>query len=316
MQRFRLRRLWRVNCEALVTASGQNLKRLLQKRGWGRHPFPAEARAMVPPASSQAERPPRHNLLKSRRPSVAVASFTSYGVNNLFYFFPLCPSFERISVLGRLGRTIKCTANHKFLTAKGWKRLDQLSTGEHLALPRYLQGQAMPANSMINNQTQIGLGGSYCGTDLYKQNISRERAMRLAEAVPSEELVQLAPSDVYWDEIIDIVRDEETDVYDLTVEGLHNFVANDIIVHNSIEADADVVMFIYRDDVYNPASERPNTADIIIAKHRNGPVGEVTLAFDKSQTRFRDIFNNRSGEEMVFEETQEEIVLDNKDDVS
>ena len=43
MRRFRLRRLWRVNCEALVRAAGQNLKRLLKKRGWGRRPYPAEA---------------------------------------------------------------------------------------------------------------------------------------------------------------------------------------------------------------------------------------------------------------------------------
>jgi hypothetical protein len=43
MWRFRLRRLWRVNCEALRIAAGQNLKRLLKKRGWGRRPFPAEA---------------------------------------------------------------------------------------------------------------------------------------------------------------------------------------------------------------------------------------------------------------------------------
>ena len=43
MRRFRLRRLWRVNCEALVIATGQNLKRLLKKRGWGRRPFPSEA---------------------------------------------------------------------------------------------------------------------------------------------------------------------------------------------------------------------------------------------------------------------------------
>jgi hypothetical protein len=40
LRRFRLRRLWRVNCEALLTAAGQNLKRLLQQRGWGRRPFP------------------------------------------------------------------------------------------------------------------------------------------------------------------------------------------------------------------------------------------------------------------------------------
>ena len=43
MRRFRLRRLWRVNCEALMRAAGQNLKRLLQKRGWGRRPYPVEA---------------------------------------------------------------------------------------------------------------------------------------------------------------------------------------------------------------------------------------------------------------------------------
>ena len=42
MRRFRLRLLWRVNCEALIRAAGQNLKRLLKKRGWGRRPFPAE----------------------------------------------------------------------------------------------------------------------------------------------------------------------------------------------------------------------------------------------------------------------------------
>ncbi len=43
MRRFRLRRLWRVNCEALMRAAGQNLKRLLKRRDWGRRPYPAEA---------------------------------------------------------------------------------------------------------------------------------------------------------------------------------------------------------------------------------------------------------------------------------
>src|SRR5256885_3582058 len=43
MRRFRLRLLWRVNCQALIRAAGQNLKRLLKKRGWGRRPYPAEA---------------------------------------------------------------------------------------------------------------------------------------------------------------------------------------------------------------------------------------------------------------------------------
>ena len=43
MRRFRLRERWRVNCEGLRIVMGQNLKRLLKKRGWGRRPFPAEA---------------------------------------------------------------------------------------------------------------------------------------------------------------------------------------------------------------------------------------------------------------------------------
>jgi hypothetical protein len=52
MRRFRLRRLWRVNCEALMRATGQNLKRLLKKRGWGRRPWPeGAANALVEPPS-------------------------------------------------------------------------------------------------------------------------------------------------------------------------------------------------------------------------------------------------------------------------
>jgi replicative DNA helicase len=64
---------------------------------------------------------------------------------------------------------------------------------------------------------------------------------------------------------------------------------SDLRESGSIEQDADIVMFIYRDDVYNPDTERKNIADIIIAKHRNGPVGEVSLYFQANQTRFHDL---------------------------
>jgi len=64
---------------------------------------------------------------------------------------------------------------------------------------------------------------------------------------------------------------------------------SDLRESGSIEQDSDIVMFIYRDDVYNPESERKNIADIIVAKHRNGPVGEISLFFQASQTRFRDL---------------------------
>src|SRR5579859_2548046 len=154
----------------------------------------------------------------------------------------------------------------------------------------------MAAIGMTTRQMQSGIGMSYCGTSLYKNAIGRERALHVAAIVQSTQLALLAQSDVYWDEVVSIDLDGETDVYDLTVDELHNFIANDLVLHNSIEQDADIVMFIYREDVYNPDTERKNIADIIVAKHRNGPVGEVSLFFQASQTRFRDLEVTASAE--------------------
>jgi replicative DNA helicase len=94
---------------------------------------------------------------------------------------------------------------------------------------------------------------------------------------------------VAWDQIATIAPDGESDVYDLTVPGPANFIANNIVTHNSIEQDADIVMFIYRDDMYDENSERQNQADIIVAKHRNGPTGVITLFFRKEITQFTNM---------------------------
>ncbi len=63
----------------------------------------------------------------------------------------------------------------------------------------------------------------------------------------------------------------------------------DLRESGSIEQDADVVAFIYREDYYNPQSERKNVTDILIKKHRNGPTGGVELYFDKDKQRFRSL---------------------------
>jgi replicative DNA helicase len=63
----------------------------------------------------------------------------------------------------------------------------------------------------------------------------------------------------------------------------------DLRESGSIEQDADVVLFIYREDVYNPDTDRKNIADVIVAKHRNGPTGQVQLFFRKEYTRFYDL---------------------------
>jgi len=147
---------------------------------------------------------------------------------------------------------------------------------------------AMDSIGMSTRQMQAGIETQYCGTSLYKNNVGRERALRVAEVVQSSELSALATSDVYWDRIVSIELDGEEEVFDLTVETYHNFVSCNIIVHNSIEQDSDVVMFLYRDEVYNEATEFPNQADVIVSKHRNGPTGTISLYFEKSITKFMD----------------------------
>lgn len=74
---------------------------------------------------------------------------------------------------------------------------------------------------------------------------------------------------------------------------------SDLRESGAIENDADVVLFIYREELYEPEKEEVrNTADIIIAKHRNGPVGTVRLRFEASQTRFSPLdFDEEKGDE-------------------
>src|SRR2546423_13438274 len=68
---------------------------------------------------------------------------------------------------------------------------------------------------------------------------------------------------------------------------------SDLRESGQIEQDADLVMFIYRDEYYNRDSERLGEADIIVAKHRNGPVGEVVLTFLSRYPKFANLFKER-----------------------
>jgi replicative DNA helicase len=155
---------------------------------------------------------------------------------------------------------------------------------------------AMRTAGMTTRQMQAAIGTSFCGTTLYKSSMSRDRAARVAHAVDSDDLARLATSDVYWDSILSIEKDGEAQVYDLTVERLHNFVAADVVVHNSLEQDSDLVLFLYRDEYYNPEStDKKGIAEIIIGKNRNGPTGMIELAFLANYMRFEnlDAFHTR-----------------------
>jgi replicative DNA helicase len=171
----------------------------------------------------------------------------------------------------RLGRKIRATANHKFLTINGWKRLDELNLKQHICLPRHIP--------ISGKQTMTDAEVALCG----------ERASKVAKLVQSSQLLTLAHSDVYWDEIVSIELSGEEEVFDLTVPGLHNFVANNIVVHNSIEQDADLVIMLYRDEYYSPDTPDRGIAEVIVAKHRNGPTGTVKLLFDPQYTKFKNL---------------------------
>jgi replicative DNA helicase len=154
--------------------------------------------------------------------------------------------------------------------------------------------EAMATAGMSQRALADAIDEQYCGSYLLgsptrPRTSSRARLRRMAEALGDKDLHDLATSDVLWDRVVAIEPLGEQPVYDATVLGTHNFVANGIVAHNSLEQDADIVLFLYRDDVYNPDSQDRGTAEVIVAKHRNGPVGKVRLAWLDHYTKFANM---------------------------
>ncbi len=166
------------------------------------------------------------------------------------------------------GRSMRATANHPLFTLDGWQQVGELRAGTRLAVvPR-----SRPA--LVRRSLHAA---------------ATEAPLTLLERVGTSDL-PFAPA-VEWEAVTSVVPAGEEEVFDAHVPGTHSFLANSIVSHNSgaIEQDADVVMFIYRDDVYNPESSDRGTAEVLIAKHRNGPTGVAKLAFVSNYARFGDL---------------------------
>ena len=144
---------------------------------------------------------------------------------------------------------------------------------------------------MSHRAFAAAMGSAFCGSAMWKHAPSRERLGRVAEILGDADLEMQAVNDLLWDEVVSIEQSVVEEVYDATVLGGHNFVAEGIVVHNSIEQDADMVMMIHREDMYEKESPRAGEADIMLVKHRNGPTANVTVAFQGHYSRFVDMAN-------------------------
>lgn len=116
-----------------------------------------------------------------------------------------------------------------------------------------------------------------------------ERLGHVVAVLDAADLDLYAVNDVIWEPVVSIEPVGVEQVYDATVLGGHNFVANGIAVHNSIEQDADMVILLHREEAYEKESQRAGEADLIVAKHRNGPTDTIVVAFQGHYSRFTNM---------------------------
>ena len=153
--------------------------------------------------------------------------------------------------------------------------------------------RAMRERGISQRQTASLRGTSYCGAAHFQFAPSRGMLAEYATILEDGALASQATSDLFWDRIVSIEPDGMEEVFDLTVPGPASWLADGVVSHNSgaIEQDADVVMFIYREDVYDQNSERKGIADILVSKHRNGPIGRKELFFHDRFAKFESLDN-------------------------
>jgi error-prone DNA polymerase len=136
-----------------------------------------------------------------------------------------------------LGREILATKEHPLLTMSGWRSLGGLRAGDHIAAARGLPGlgrKSWPRLtwSEVAHQADVSVR-ALCSPDRAKRGYRRWVIARLVQTFDSVVLGDFAESDLYWDRITSIEPVGVRETYDLQIEGDHNFLANDLVVHNS-----------------------------------------------------------------------------------
>jgi replicative DNA helicase len=150
----------------------------------------------------------------------------------------------------------------------------------------------MRALGLSQRQMASLRGTSYGGTSHFAFAPSRAVVLDYAEHLSDAGLRNMATNDVFWDRVLSVDAAGSEEVFDLTVPGPANWLADGLVSHNSgaLEQDADVVIMIFREEMYkldkSEKAESDGIAELIIAKQRNGPTGTVKTAFIAGQTKF------------------------------
>ncbi len=185
------------------------------------------------------------------------------------------------------GRRVRATAGHPFLTLGGWARVHELRRGARIAAPRVVPASGATTDEACGRsplRRSCAVGAATTSTAPSGRTAGRPdgRSLELGGG-------DVVGDEVVWDEVVSVTALGDEMVFDAQVDPTHNFVANGLVSSNSLEQDADVVIFLYRDELYNRDSPDRGTAEVIVAKHRNGPTGVTQLAFLENYTRFANM---------------------------
>jgi replicative DNA helicase len=148
--------------------------------------------------------------------------------------------------------------------------------------------RAMVNSLAANDSRLVRVRGSSLANASARFAPSRNYLRRYADLLGDEALRAACETDIFWDRVVSVAAEGEEDVFDLTVPGPANWLADGVVTHNSgsLEQDADMILLIYRDEVYDKNTTKKGMAEIDLAKHRNGETGTFLLTFQGQYARF------------------------------
>ncbi len=195
------------------------------------------------------------------------------------------------------GRSIRATAEHRLLCGTGWQTVAEIRPGDRMAIARRLPERKPAASWTQRARTLLGwaladgirqpaLAGA--AASHFKFAPGRATLSDYTASLGSPSLKTWSESVLFWDRVVAVEPAGVEEVFDLTVPGTANWLADGIVTHNSgaIEQDADMILLIYREEVYDKNTTKRGIAEIDLAKHRNGETGTFMLTFQGQYSRF------------------------------